>query len=167
MSDFDQLFKEYYASVYKACLVQFDNNPDYAKEITQEAFSRALVKMDDLREEKFFLSWVTAIALHYGYDKAEREQNRIRLLPPEELLEQIKNLDGHDATRIDELNHIRHWALTLKESDQELFLMKYYYLKSAVEISRETGKPRSSISLRLALIVSQLDEAMRKERASA
>jgi len=96
--------------------------------------------------------------------KKRNEQNRITLLSPEDLLEQVRKLDHPDDTHVDELNHIRQWALTLKESDQELFLLRHYYQKPAAQISRETGKPRSSVNLRLALIEAKLDEAMRKER---
>lgn len=160
MEDFDKLYELNYPIVFKACLAQF-NNADFAEEITQEAFSRAYAKLKSLRDENSFLPWVIAIAKHYGYNMARLDQYRFNRLPPDDLLEQGWDLFAPDDTRIEHINDIRRWILTLKDSDQQIFLMKHYHEMSDGEIGDETGRSAESVRRRLALLRSKLRTSMR------
>lgn len=162
MTDFDQLVEMHYQAVYKTCLAQFKNS-DLAMEITQEAFSRAFVKFGNLRNSDKFRSWVTSIALRHGYLKSRQDLSRYNALPPDDQLER----DGYsiiaDDMQIEESNFVRHWILTLREPDQNIILMKHYYLMTNEEIARETGKAVSTIKRRLSLLKSSLKAAVQEE----
>jgi len=160
MPNFEELYEKHNAAVYKTCLTLF-NDADFADEITQEAFSRAFIKLKSLRDENSFPSWVITIAKHYGYNKARLDQYRFNKLPPDDLLEQGWDLLGPDNTRVEDINYIRRWILSLNDNDQQLVLLKYYHELSDAEIGEETGKTASAIKRRLALLRSKLKEAVR------
>ena len=159
MLDFDQLYKKYFTPVYKTCLALF-NNSDFADEITQEAFARAFTKLESLRDENSFQSWVITIAKHYGYNKARLDQYRYNRLPPEDLLEQSWGLLGPDDTRVEDINYIRKWILSLKDIDQQLILLKYYHGLSDAEIGEETDKQANSVKRRLSTLRGMLKKSL-------
>jgi len=162
MPDFEQLYRTYYPSVYKICLAHF-GRADFAKEVTQEAFSRAFINLEGLRDKERFLPWVVAIAMHYGYKRARLDKSRFNELPPEDQLEQGLGAVDHEDIPLEELNFIRSWILTLSEPDQQLFLLRYYYHRTYAEISRETGKPLGTVKSRLSTLRVKLMEAMPAE----
>ena len=163
MAAFDVLYETYYPIVLKTCLAQF-RDEYFATEITQEAFTRAYIKLGNLRDTSKFPSWVTSIALRYGYLKSRQDRLRYNPLPPDEQLERDWYAAASDDLLIEELNLIRRWILTLKESDQQIFLMKYYYLMTTEEIRQETGKAPSTIRRRLSLLKAKLKTAIEEDR---
>lgn len=160
--DFEQLYRDCFTTVYRACLVKFKQD-EFAMEITQEAFTRALMKLGDLRDESKFLSWVTAIAINYGYHKARLDQDRFNQLPPDDLLDQALLFAAPDSPEADDAGFIRGWIATLNESDRLLFLMKHYYYMTNNDISKETGIPLSTLKRRLSLLMNELKDAFEKE----
>ncbi|MCL1848277.1 MAG: sigma-70 family RNA polymerase sigma factor [Clostridiales bacterium] len=165
MYDFEQKYKEHFSTVYRACLVKF-HNEDFAMEITQEAFYRAFLKLGDLREDEKFLPWVTTIALYYGYQKAKQDQQRYNPLPPDDLMGYALLSVAEEDTRGEETDSIRRWIRVLKESDQELFLMRHYYNMTYQAISEQTHIPLSTVKRRLAKMKADLRETMLAQRAA-
>ena len=163
MTGFEVLYETYYPAVFRTCLARFKDE-DFAAEITQEAFTRAFIKLGNLRDSSKFASWVTSIALRYGYLKSRQDRLRYNPLPPDEQLEQVWFAAEPDEMLIEELNLIRRWILTLKESDQQIFLMKHYYLMTTEEIRQETGKALSTIRRRLTLLKAKLKAVIEEER---
>ena len=164
MINFEELYQKHYPSVYRACLARF-KDAGFAAEITQEAFVRALANQETLRDAEKFKSWVTAIALRYGSLKAREDQMRFNALPPVEMMESGWETAAADDLHIDDVNFIRRWILSLKEPDQQLFLMKYYYVMTSKEISVETGKPEGTVKSRLAYLKGKLKAALQHESA--
>jgi RNA polymerase sigma-70 factor (ECF subfamily) len=161
--DFEHLYEKHYPAVYNTCLARF-KNADFAKEITQEAFSRAFMKYEDLRDKHKFRTWVAKIAVRYGYNQSRLDLQRFNQLPPEDLLERNWTAVSPEDLPVDETNFIRNWILTLKEVDQSMFLMKHYYYITDDEIGFEIGKPASTVKRRLALLRSKLKAALEEER---
>ena len=161
--DFEQSYKDHFPAVYKTCLAKFKNE-DFAMEITQEAFTRAFMKLGDLRDESKFLPWVTTIAIHYGYYRARLDQARFNRLPPDDRLGEalISASLGNPGAEAEDL--IRRWLLTHKASDQRIFEMKYDYAMSNQEIAHAIRKSLSTVKRRLAFLRSSLKEALEKEK---
>jgi RNA polymerase sigma-70 factor (ECF subfamily) len=159
LDDFEILYETHFPAVYRACAAIF-NNADFAKEVTQEAFSRAFEKYADLREKDKFRPWVTKIAIRYGYNQSHLDLQRFNQLPPEDLPERNWPAVAPEDLPMDGANFIRGWILTLKPADQALFLMKHYYYMTCEEIALETGKPASTVKGRLTLLMTKLRAAM-------
>jgi len=164
MTVFEQLYKDHYPAVYKTCLMKF-HDEDFAAEATQEAFTRALVYWEDLREKEKFLSWVTRIAMHYGYNQTRLNMLRFNELPPDDLMGNALLFASPEAPDREEAQTIRRWILTQPESDQELFLMKHYYFMTHSAISERTGIPLSTVKRRLTGMQDKLKKVLEEGAA--
>ena len=162
MLDFEELYKKYFNRVYKICSVRFANT-DLAAEITQEAFARAFEKLDDLRDEDKFLPWVTTIAINYGYSKARLDTLRFNELPPDDLAGYALKPVFPVPQQTERDNFVSDWAGTLGESEQRIFMMKYYYGMTNAAISKEMGVSLSTVKRRLSSLRAKLKDALEKD----
>ena len=163
MTGFDDLYETHFPAVYRICLAQF-RDAEFAAEITQEAFSRAFAQWESLRDVDRFLTWVTAIALHFGYLKANQAQARSNELPPDEMLDLAWTSTSTENPDTDEQNFIRRWILTLKDDDQQIFLLKHYYLLTDEEIAQVVGKAESTVNYRRGRLIGMLEQELQKYR---
>jgi len=119
--------------------------------------------MDELRDPRKFLSWVTRIAINYGYQKTKLDRLRYNALPPDDLLGYALLFSPQEIPDSDMAYTIRRWILRQKESDQELFLLKHYRRMTFLAISRKTKMPLSTVKRRLAQMAEKLKAVLEKE----
>ena len=75
MQDFDRVYTEYFSEVYQYVL-SLCRNPTLAEEITQEAFFKALKKIDSFHGDCKLSTWLCIIAKNtfYSYTKKHTHQ---------------------------------------------------------------------------------------------
>ena len=137
MPDVETLFRQYHAQLVRY-LTRRLGDRDWAEEVAQETFVRAL-RQTDLKNER---AWIFAVATNLVRDEARKDIRRRRHL---ELLSAEANAESGEAPT-DELVRSEERALarqaleTLSEKDREALLMKeegldYHEIAEALELS--------------------------------
>lgn len=130
MKDFEAVYSEYYDTVYQYAL-SLCRDASWAEEITQDAFFKALKRMDTFRGECKLSVWLCQIAKNTFYTAAKRQQRQVdyplELVPAEESLEE-KLLDHDAALQIHRRLH------ALGEPYREVFWMRTFGELSFKEI---------------------------------
>ncbi len=75
--DFEKVYSEYYDTVYRYIL-SLCKDEAWAEEITQEAFFKALKKIDSFRGECKLSVWLCQIAKNTFYTQVKKTQHRMR-----------------------------------------------------------------------------------------
>ena len=139
MQEFDEIYAEYYARVFKY-VMSLCREPVLAEEITQETFFKVLKKIDTYRGECKLSVWMCQIAKNTYYNHLKK-QNRhadasLETIPTEEDVEQ-KLVDKETTLKIHEILH------TLKDPYREMFWMRTFGELSFQEIGKLHGKTES------------------------
>ena len=171
MSDFARLYQDNYDAVYKACLSEFGRAgfiPEagleaFAEEITQEAFARAFAKRWQLRDKTKFLPWVIRIAIRYGRVTARLDRVRYNELPDDDISKYPHIASRPPAPLPEGESFVSRWLKTQKDTDCQLFVMRYYYKMPMREISAATRKPLGTVKRRLAHLKARLKEDLLAE----
>ena len=91
MKDFEKIYSEYYDTVFQYAL-SLCRDEQWAEEITQDAFFKALKSIDTFRGECKLSVWLCQIAKNTFYTAAKRQQRQVdyplELIPAEETIEQ-------------------------------------------------------------------------------
>lgn len=84
MNEFEKIYSEYYDTVFQ--YVRFlCRDETWAEEITQDAFFKALNKIDTFRGECKLSVWLCQIAKNIFYTQAKRRQKQISDYPFEQI----------------------------------------------------------------------------------
>lgn len=139
MRDFENIYSEYYDTVFKY-VHSLCRDEQWAEEITQEAFFKALKSMDTFRGGCKLSVWLCQIAKNTFYTAAKRQQRQVdyplELIQSDEAIEQ-KIFDKETALTIHKLLH------ALEEPYKEVFWMRTFGELSFKEIGVLFGKTES------------------------
>ena len=139
MKDFEKIYSEYYDAVFHYVL-SLSGDEQWAEEITQEAFFKALKNINTFRGECKLSVWLCQIAKNTFYTAAKRQRRRVdyplELLQTEEAIDQ-RLFDKDTAFQIHKLLH------ALDEPYKEVFWMRAFGELSFREISVLFGKTES------------------------
>lgn len=139
MKDFEKIYSEYYDAVFQYVL-SLCRDEQWAEEITQEAFFKALKSINAFRGECKLSVWLCQIAKNTFYTAAKRQRRRVdyplELLQTEEAIDQ-RLFDKDTAFQIHKLLH------ALDEPYKEVFWMRAFGELSFREISVLFGKTES------------------------
>lgn len=139
MQDFDRIYAEYYAEVYKFVLT-LCRDAALAEEITQESFFKALKHIDSFHGDCKIGTWLCKIAKNtlYSYTRKQDRQTELLVdgLISEESLEQ-RFADKETAYAIHEVLH------TLNEPYKEVFWLRTFGELSYGQIAALFGKSES------------------------
>ncbi len=120
MQDFDKIYSEYFAEVYKF-VYALCQNQELAEEITQETFFKALKSIDGFKGECKIGTWLCKIAKNtfYTYSKKQGGQADIlfEIIPSKENIEE-QFADKEAALSIYKVLH------KLKEPYKEVFWLR-------------------------------------------
>ena len=75
-SAFDQLVYRFEAKIYRAVVSRLGNDSD-AREVTQDAFLQAYAKLAQLRDPRYFGTWLFRIAHRKTVDRALRRRTDV------------------------------------------------------------------------------------------
>lgn len=131
MKDFEAVYSEYYDIVFHY-ICSLCKDEAWAKEVTQEAFLKALNKIDGFHGECKLSVWLCQIAKNTFYTEAKKKKREITQIP----LEAISNHDNIEQDIIAkegvmELHKVLH---TLDEPYKEVFWMRTFGEMSFKEI---------------------------------
>lgn len=139
MQDFDRIYAEYYAEVYKFVLT-LCRDAALAEEITQESFFKALKHIDSFHGDCKIGTWLCKIAKNtlYSYTRKQDRQTELLVdgLISEESLEQ-RFADKETAYAIHEVLH------QLGEPYKEVFWLRTFGELSYGQIAALFGKSES------------------------
>ncbi|HHY69298.1 MAG TPA: RNA polymerase sigma factor [Bacillota bacterium] len=139
MKDFEKIYSEYYDTVFQYAL-SLCRDEQWAEEITQDAFFKALKSIDTFRGECKLSVWLCQIAKNTFYTAAKRQQRQVdyplELIPAEETIEQ-KLLYKEAALQIHKQLH------SLDQPYKEVFWMRTFGELSFKEIGILFGKTES------------------------
>lgn len=139
MNDFEKIYSEYYDTVFLYAL-SLCKNEQWAEEITQSAFLKALKYINSFRGECKLSVWLCQIAKNIFYTASKQHQCRadqpLESIPSEKALEQTL-LDKETALQIHSLLH------SLEEPYKEVFWMRIFGELSFKEIGLLFGKTES------------------------
>lgn len=139
MKDFEQIYSEYYDVVFQYVL-SLCRDETWAEEITQEAFFKALKRIDTFRGECKLSVWLCQIAKNtfYTANKLRKRQTEYPLeeIPSENSIEKTI-CDKEEAGRIHKLLHL------LEEPYKKVFWMRTFGELSFSDIAHIFGKTES------------------------
>jgi len=137
--NFEEIYSEYYDTIFHYIL-SLCRDEAWAEEITQEAFFKALKKIDSFRGECKLSVWLCQIAKNTFCTMAKHRQRQadypLETTPSEENLEQ-RLLDKDTALHLHAILH------TLDEPYKEVFWMRTFGELSFAEIGTLWGKTES------------------------
>ena len=139
MEDFDKLYTQYFSEVYKYVL-SLCHDPLLAEELTQEAFFKALKRIDAFHENCKISTWLCEIAKNTFYNYARKHSRQAeysldRILSEENIEERFA--DRETAYAIHKVLH------KLKEPYKEVFWLRTFGELSFAQIGSLFGKSES------------------------
>ncbi len=146
MADADRLFREYHAPLVRY-LTRRLGDRDWAEEVVQETFLRALRQVTIVNER----AWLFAVATNLVRDEARRESRRRRHLAllAEEQRESVVEPVGTEIERAQEAAFARRAVEALVERDRLALLMREEGLDYG-EIAEALGLSPGSVGTTLA-----------------
>ena len=136
---FVKLVENYQVSMYKTAIAILQNDEDAADAI-QETILTCWVKMETLREDRYFKTWMTRVLINKCYDIKKQRVDKVPIEECEELAADEKN-------QCEELNEI----LSQLEERYRLPMMLFYGEGYKIaEIAKLLNIPKSTVQTRLA-----------------
>ena len=139
MKDFEKIYSEYFDAVFQYVL-SICGDEQWAEEITQAAFFKALKSIDTFRGECKLSVWLCQIAKNTFYTEAKRQQRQVdyplEQIQSDEAIDQ-KIYDKETAFQIHKLLHV------LEEPYKEVFWMRTFGELSFKDIGVLFGKTES------------------------
>lgn len=139
MQDFETLYAQYYARVFKY-VMSLCHNASLAEEITQECFFKAFKSIDSFRGECRVISWLCQIAKNCYFGHVKREKNRrLKEIPPAQAGTSIEER-FIERESIHDIHRVLHG---LREPYKEVFWLKHFGELTFKEIGELFDKSES------------------------
>lgn len=120
-ADFEQLYNSYYMQVY-SFVMTLAKNRDFAEEITQKTFFKAMHKRQDYQGNASESTWLCAIAKHLFLDEI-RAQQKIASCPADT----VSDADIEHAFANEDSAFVIHQVLhELEEPYKEVFQLRVF-----------------------------------------
>ena len=129
------LFQKYEQDIYKIAFVYVKNQND-ALDVVQETAYRSFKTIKNLKEPKYFKTWLTKIAINCSLDIL-RKQKKVDQLKPE--LEE--NLSGDVNEDIDQEITVRDLIECLSEEEKSVVILRFYEGMTFKEVSETLDIP--------------------------
>lgn len=139
MQDFDKIYAEYFAQVYKF-VVALCQNKDLAEEITQETFFKALKNIDSFSGKSKLSTWLCQIAKNTYFDYVKK--HRLNADYPFENIQSEEDIEKKfaDKETAYEIHKLLH---RLNEPYKEVFHLRTFGELSYTQIAALFGKTES------------------------
>ena len=146
-----KLILNYKDKLYNIAFCYLKNEQDTLESI-QEVTYRAYLKINKLKEPKYFMTWITKILINYCIDEQKRKTK-------------IINIEEHQITNAKDENDVN--ILTLEEAIdklnpkyKEVIILKYIQDMTTIDISRVMECPESTIKTWVSRGLKQLKELL-------
>lgn len=139
MDDFSVVCQLYYRKVYRF-LLSLTGSVHQAEDLTQETFYRALLHIDQYRDDGHMYTWLCTIGKNAWLTECRRQK---RLVPLENAPEQAVPGPEEAYTRREMRLALRQALLTLSEEYLEVVLLHAYGGMTLREVAARRGKSES------------------------
>ncbi len=137
----DLLTSEIYSLAWRYCARLCATRED-AEDLLQEALLQALRRLDSLREDESFRSWLLSIVHRRFIDRLRRLDSRRRTV---EGMQQAWHHEAHSPSQ----NHLWSVLNSLPAQNREVICLFYMEGLSTEEVAEITGLSGSAVRLRL------------------
>lgn len=151
---FVELYRRYYAVVYRYCLTFGNIDSDTAKDVLQESFIRAFKHIEKLREDQKFVSWLLTITrnrclsyLHKedGFDKKHQAWSKEVNLSHGDVPKEQETFETERQIQI-----VQQVISDLPEGGMKQCAHAFYIEGlSTSDIAERLGIPKSTVTTRL------------------
>jgi RNA polymerase sigma-70 factor, ECF subfamily len=134
---FEELLVLHSERLYKTAFL-YAGNRDDALDIVQETSCKAFLAIGQLKNEQYFLTWLTRILIHCAYDILKK---RKREMPVEKLVDLPANSEVRVAENLDLME-----AITLLKAQHRTAIILFYYHDLPIsEIARTMDAPENTV----------------------
>lgn len=152
------LFNDYYDMVYKtAYSIVLDK--EHAKEATQEAFIKAFIKIETLKDKSKFGPWVRTITVNVSKDILRKvilnRKNSMPIYDAEgKLKEYIHELADYNTPEniyenTEIIKELRYWISQLDKDTQMIITFKYYHDYTYKKIAETMDMKEGTVKIKL------------------
>lgn len=134
---FEELLILHSERLYRTAFLYAGNRED-ALDIVQETSCKAFLAIGQLKNEQYFLTWLTRILIHCAYDILKKRKKE---MPVNELVELPSSSDNRVAENLDLMEAIT----LLKEQHRTAIILFYYHDLSISEIARSMDIPENTV----------------------
>ncbi|MGP4062945.1 sigma-70 family RNA polymerase sigma factor [Halobacillus sp. H74] len=134
---FERLLLLYSDRLYRTAFLYTGNRED-ALDIIQETSYKALLAIRNLKENKYFLTWLTRILINCAYDLKKRQKKDI---PIEHVSEVLSKKDESTDEHIDLARAIN----GLRDNYRDAIILFYYHDLPIKEVSQIMSIPENTV----------------------
>jgi RNA polymerase sigma-70 factor, ECF subfamily len=135
---FQELMEEEKTKLYKIAYVYMKNEAD-ALEVFQETVYKALISIHNLKEERYFSTWLTRILINTAVDLLKRKK---RIIPMERDALERKSSPYIQSEKYPELLEA---VMELDEKYKEVLILRFYKDYTVKEIANFLDCPEGTV----------------------
>lgn len=129
------LFQEYEQDIYRTAFVYVKNQSD-ALDVVQETAYRSFKSIKNLKEPKYFKTWLIRIAISSAIDLLRKQKNIVQMKP-----EYVEFISGDVNEDIDLEMTIRELIERLNEEEKSVIILRFYEGLTIKEVSEALDIP--------------------------
>lgn len=134
---FEELLVLHSERLYRTAYL-YAGNRDDALDIVQETSCKAFLAIGQLKNEQYFLTWLTRILIHCAYDVLKKKKKE---MPVEKLVDLPSNSDDKVAENLDLME-----AISLLKAQHRMAIILFYYHDLAIsEVARMMDIPENTV----------------------
>lgn len=137
---FEKLLIIHSDRLYRTAYLYVRNRED-ALDVVQETAYKAFVAIGQLREEQYFLTWLTKILIHCSYDFLKKKKD----LPMDNIIELIPGKREHHEAALDLAEAIEH----LTDQQRTAIILFYYQDLPISEAAKIMEVPENTVKTHL------------------
>lgn len=149
---FSRLMKDNKAYIYKIAY-KFMKNEQEALEIVQETSCKAFIKINTLKNEEFFKTWITKIVINECI-------NAIKKNKKVEYLNSEKNIHSEKIISLEEKLDLYNAIDKLNEKYKTVIILKYFNDLTTKDISYVMGIPENTVKSHLRRAKNELNRLL-------
>lgn len=134
---FEELLMLYSNQLYRTAFLYVGNSDD-ALDIVQETTYKAYKSIKNLKEDKYFSTWLTRILIHTAYEVLKNRKGNI---PFESVSECLYAKEEENIEQIDLIRAINE----LRENYRDAIILFYYHDLPIKEVAKIMDIPESSV----------------------
>ena len=129
------LFQQYEQDIYRTAFVYVKNQSD-ALDVVQETAYRSFKSIKNLKEPKYFKTWLIRIAISCAIDLLRKQKNVVQMKP-----EYVEFISGDVNEDIDLEMTVQDLIERLNEDEKSVIILRFYEGLTIKEISDELDIP--------------------------
>ena len=134
---FEELLILYSEQLYRTAFLYVGNRED-ALDVVQETAYKGLLAIGQLKNERFFLTWLTRILIHCAFDVLKKKKKEV---PFEKIVEfsadKLENREEH-LDLVDAMHQLR-------EQYQHAVILFYFQDLSIIEVAKVMDIPENTV----------------------